>query len=341
MRRPEIIKRIAGTALFAVLLPTLAACGGNGGSDDELVVYSGRSEELVAPLIEKFEKASGKQVEVRYGNSAELAATLVEEGDNTPADVFFSQDAGALGALQKKGLLAPLPPAVLDEVQPRWRSAQGQWVGTSGRARIVAYDKRKVRESELPDTIAGFTDPRWKGKLGWAPTNASFQAFVTAMRRLQGDAAAERWLKGIVANHPQRYEDNEPLRDALANGEVEVGFVNHYYVAEAIAKEGPDYPVGVHFTKGGDPGSLVNVAGVAILKGSRDDEAAREFVDYLLSRPAQEFFARETKEYPLVAGVRPDPNLVPLAKIQSPRLDLSDLSDLEGTEKMIQRSGAL
>lgn len=333
------MNRIAGAALAAALLsPLLAACGG--GSDPKLVVYSGRSEELVAPLIEKFEEASGRKVDVRYGNSAELAATLVEEGDNTPADVFFSQDAGALGALQRKGLLAPLPQAVLAKVDPRWRSAQGQWVGTSGRARIVAYDKRRVRESELPDTIDGFTDPRWKGKLGWAPTNASFQAFVTAMRRLRGDAAAERWLKGIVANEPQRYEDNEPLRDAVAKGEVEVGFLNHYYVAQAVAKD-PDYPVGVHFTKGGDPGSLVNVAGVAILKRSKDDEGARALVEYLLSRPAQQFFADQTKEYPLADGVRPDRHLVPLARIQSPHLDLSDLDDLEGTEKLIQRSGAL
>ena len=265
----------------------------------------------------------------------------MEEGENTPADVFFSQDAGALGALQKKGLLAPLPQDVLAKVNPRWRSEQGKWVGISGRARVVAYDKRKVRESELPDTIEGFTDPRWKGRLGWAPTNASFQAFVTAMRRLKGDAAAERWLKGIVANDPQRYEDNEPLRDALAKGEVEVGFINHYYVAEAIAEEGPEYPVGVHFTRGGDPGSLVNVAGVAILEGAKDDEGAREFVEYLLSRPAQVYFARETKEYPLVAGVPADASLVPLARIQSPPIDLSDLSDLEGTEKLIQKSGAL
>ena len=336
------MKRNAGAALLDLLSLGVAACGSSsGGSDDKLVIYSGRSEDLVAPLIEKFEKQADRKVEVRYGNSAELAATLIEEGENTPADVFFSQDAGALGALQKRGLLAPLPQPVLDRVEARWRSREGQWVGTSGRARIVGYDKRKVRESELPDTIDGFTDPKWKGKLGWAPTNASFQSFVTAYRRLRGDAAAERWLKGIVANQPQRFEDNEPLRDALAKGEVEVGFINHYYVAEAIAEEGPDYPVGVHFTKGGDPGSLINVAGVAILKGSEGDAGAEDFVEYLLSKPAQEYFAQETKEYPLTAGVRPDPNLVPLAKIESPHIDLSDLSDLEGTEKMIQRAGAL
>lgn len=304
-------------------------------------MYSGRSEELVAPLIERFEKASGKTVEVRYGDTAELAATLLEEGDNTPADVFFSQDAGALGALQKAGRLAPLPQAVLGEVDARWRSPQGRWVGTSGRARIVAYDRRRLREGQLPDRIEDFTDPRWKGKIGWAPTNASFQAFVTAMRRLRGDAATERWLKGIVANDPQRFESNVAVRDAIAQGEIQVGFINHYYVAEAIAQEGRDYPVGVHFTRAGDPGSLVNVAGVGILKGSRDDAGAREFVEYVLSRPAQEFFARETKEYPLAAGVRPDHDLAPLASIQSPRIDLSDLDDLEGTEKLIQRSGAL
>jgi len=304
-------------------------------------VYSGRNEELIGPLVERFEQASGQEVDVRYGESAELAATLLEEGDGTPADVFFSQDAGALGALQKEGRLAPLPPAVLREVDARWRSPQGRWVGVSGRARVVAYDRRELREAELPDRIAGFTDPRWRGRIGWAPTNASFQSFVTALRRLEGDAAAERWLRGIVANGAQRYENNIAVRDAIARGEIEVGFINHYYVAEAIAEEGPGYPVGVHFTRRGDAGSLVNVAGVAILREAGDDPEARELVEYLLSRPAQEFFARETKEYPLAAGVRPDPALVGLARIESPRLDLSDLDDLEGTEKLIERSGAL
>ncbi len=255
--------------------------------------------------------------------------------------MFFSQDAGALGALQKEGLLAPLPPAVLRAVDARWRSPQGRWLGVSGRARVVAYDKRKVRARELPDRIDAFAGDRWRGKIGWAPTNASFQAFVTALRRLRGEAAAERWLRGIVANDPQRYENNIAVRDAIAKGEIEVGFINHYYVAEAIAEEGSGYPVGVHFTRGGDAGSLVNVAGVGILKEAARNAHARRFVEYLVSQPAQEYFARETKEYPLAAGVRPDPALVPLARIDSPRIDLSDLDDLQGTEKAIQSSGAL
>jgi iron(III) transport system substrate-binding protein len=214
-------------------------------------------------------------------------------------------------------------------------------VGVSGRARVVAYDKRKLRAGDLPDRIDAFTDPRWRGKIGWAPTNASFQAFVTAMRRLRGEAATERWLRGIVANDPQRYENNIAVRDAIAKGEIEVGFINHYFVAEAIAEEGPDYPVSVHFTRNGDPGSLVNVAGVGILKEAARNAEARRFVEYLLSRPGQQFFARETKEYPLAAGVRPDRALVPLARIDSPRIDLSDLDDVQGTEKAIESSGAL
>lgn len=278
---------------------------------------------------------------MRYGDSAELAATLLEEGSNTPADVFFSQDAGALGALAKEGRLAPLPAALLDQVDARWRSPTGRWVGTSGRARVVAYDRRQVGADELPDRIEGFTDPRWRGRIGWAPTNASFQSFVTALRRLEGERAAERWLRGIVDNRPQRYENNIAVRDAIARGEIDVGFINHYYVAQAIAEEGAGYPVRSHHTRAGDAGSLVNVAGAGILRGADHVAAAREFVAFLLSRPAQEFFARETKEYPLAAGVRADPALTPLARIRSPRIDLSDLDDLEGSEKAIERSGAL
>ena len=338
-------RRIPALTLVALAAATsllaLAACGGDDGSSDSITVYSGRSEDLIAPLIERYKEDTGADVEVRYGDTAELAGTIREEGPNSPADLFFSQDAGALGALEKDDLLTELPGDITDEVDPRFRSRDDRWVATSARARVVAYNRDQVQRSELPDSILGFTDERWNGRIGWAPTNGSFQAFVTALRELRGDDVAREWLEGIVANDPEVFDDNEPIRDAIAAGELDVGFINHYYVAQAQAEEGPDYPVEVHFPPGGDPGSLVNVAGVGILESSESKEEAERFIRFMLSREAQEYFARETKEYPLAAGVEADRRLVPLEDIQQPDIDLSNLDDLQGTLRMIEEAGAL
>jgi len=350
MTRRTPTSRFAVTLLLATL--SLAGIGlGACGDDDNpaevqsgsgtLTIYSGREEEIVGPLFERYEKESATKLQVRYGESPELSATILEEADNSPADVFFSQDAGALGVLEKADRLATLAPAITKQVDARFRSQAGRWVGTSGRARIVAYNKEKLRQSALPKSILDFTDRRWKGKIGWAPTNASFQSFVTALRKLKGDAAALAWLKGIVANEPQTYEKNSAVRDAIASGEIELGFINHYYVAQARAEEGDDYPVAIYNPPGGDPGSLINVAGVGILAGSSNTAAAEAFVRFLLSAKAQRFFAETTKEYPLAAGVEAERDLVPLDRIEAPDIDLSDLDDLQRTVELIEQSGAL
>src|SRR5688572_8611194 len=146
-----------------------------------LVVYSGRSEELVRPIIERFAEETGVDVRVQYAGTAELAATLLEEGSNTPADVFFAQDAGALGAVAREGMFATLPDDILELVEPRFRSPDGLWIGISGRARVVVYNRETVSEEDIPESILDFTDPQWEGRLGWAPTNASLQSIVTAL----------------------------------------------------------------------------------------------------------------------------------------------------------------
>ena len=222
-----------------------------------------------------------------------------------------------------------------------FRGLPGAWVGVSGRARIVAFDKNSLEESDLPSSVLGFTDDRWKAKLGWAPTNASFQSFVTALRKTEGEAAAEEWLREMKDNDAQVYENNVAIRDAVANGEIEVGLINHYYVAEAVAEEGDDYPVGVFEPPAGDPGALVNVAGAGVIRGSDNEDAAREFIEFLLSREAQEYFAEETKEYPLTAGVDAEAGLLPLGSIEQPDVDLSDLDDLEGTVDLLEKTEVL
>ena len=345
------LKKLALPILAAALVAALVSgcgsgsSGGSQGDGKSLTVYSGRDEEYIGPLVERYRKENpGVDLKVRYGDSAELASTLREEGDRTPAGLFLSQDAGALGALQQAGLLTALPSEILDRVPKRYRSTNGDWVGITGRVRVLAYDSRKLKSSDLPRSVFDLTAPEWKGKVGWAPTNASFQAFVTAMRLTAGEEKTRSWLEGMKANGAQAYEKNSIIRDAIADGEIEVGLINHYYVIEGIREgqvKGQDYPVQLHFFPGGDVGTLVNVSGAAIPKASSQQEAARSFIAFLLADPQQRYFARQVGEYPLVPGVRQDPSLPPLSSIEQPNVDLADLEDLQGTQRLLQETGVL
>lgn len=306
-----------------------------------LTVYSGRNEELVGPIIEQFQEETGIEVEVRYGDTAELAAQILEEGDGTPADVYFAQDAGALGAVAQEGLFMELDEDILQLVDERFRSDDDFWVGITGRARVVVYNSENVEESEIPDSILGFTDPAWEGRLGWAPTNGSFQAFVTALRVIEGEDVAREWLEGIQANNPRVFEGNTPIVEAVNAGEIDAGFVNHYYLLRLEAEAGEDLPGENYVYTNGDPGSLINVAGAGIIATSENVEAAQAFLRYMLSEEAQTYFATETFEYPLASGVETDEDLIPLSEIETPDIDLSNLEDLEGTLELLRDTGVL
>jgi iron(III) transport system substrate-binding protein len=345
------MRRISEAAATLLAVVALVGCGGEEGgnaametgeaSTGTLTVYSGREEELVAPLFEMFEQETGIDVEIRYGDSAELAATIAEEGENSPADVFFAQDPGSLGAVEGEGLLAELPEDTLDKVDERFRDPDGHWIGTSGRARVVVYNTEALAEDELPDSIWAFTEPEWKGKIGLPPTNASFQAFVTAMRLTEGDDRAREWLEGIKANDPKLYESNTPVVEAAAAGEIEVGFVNHYYLY-VVREEQPDAPIANHYLGGDDPGALVSVAGAAVLEGSDQPEAAQRFIDFLLSEEGQRFYAEEAEEaeYPLIEGVEPRQGLPSLDDLHGPNLQLDELGpELEKTLEMLNEVG--
>lgn len=338
--------RLAGALFLLALALALPACGSSGepGSSDEpetegITLYSGRIPPLIGPAIDDFEARVDRDVRVRFGDSGALASTLLEEGDNSPADVFFTQDAGSIGAVDDAGLLEPLPAEILKRVPARFQAADGDWVGVSARSRIIAYGEG-VERSELPDSPLDLVGPEWRGRVGWAPTNASLQGYITALRLVEGEDVAREWLEGMVANDVQVYDSNVPVRDAIASGEIDVGLINHYYVAEAIEQEGPDYPVKSFFPPD-DLGSLVNTTAVGVLASSDRKREAQEFIRYLLSREGQTYFAESSKEYPLVAGVDPDPSLPPLNRIPAPDVDLANLDDVQGTIALMQETGAL
>jgi len=324
--------------VFATL--TLAGCGG-GGDSDTLVVYSGREEELVAPLFERFEAETGIAVEVRYADSAELAATIAEEGENSPADVFFAQDPGSLGAVEEQ--LSTLPSTVLERVDERFRDSGGRWVGTSGRARVVVYNTDELSAAEVPDSVFELTDPKWKGKVGLPPTNASFQAFVTAMRLDVGEERTKQWLEGLKANDPKFYEKNTPTVEAVASGEIQLGLVNHYYLY-LVKHDQPDAPIANKYLPGDDPGALVSVAGAGVLESSDDRSAAERFVEFLLADEQQRFYTEEAEEaeIPLVEGITPKAGVPTLDDLTDagPEVDLSSFgAELERTLELLNETG--
>jgi iron(III) transport system substrate-binding protein len=306
-----------------------------------LTIYSGREERLVKPLFDRFTKETGIALNVRYGSSAEMAATILEEGRNSRADVFFAQEAGLLGFVAREGLLKVLPQATLNRVPARFRAPGSRWVGTSGRARVIAYNRNELTRTAVPKSIWELTKPHWKGKIGLPPTNASFQAFVAVMRIKHGEDRTRDWLLGLKANDVRFYGNNTQVVQAVGRGEVQLGLVNHYYLHN-IRVQTPEIPVENAFLGKGDPGALVNCAGVGIVSSTRKSAAAQRFVDFLLSPWAQRFIARGpgAAEYPLIRGVRPRPGLPQLGSIQGPQINLGRLGrDLPPAVRLLNEVG--
>jgi iron(III) transport system substrate-binding protein len=232
-----------------------------------------------------------------------------------------------------------MPEAVLSRVRPAFRDPEGRWVGTSGRVRVVAYNTDELSEDELPDSIWDYADPEWRGRIGLAPTNASFQAMVTAMRLAEGEERTREWLEGIGANGPEFYENNVQAIEAVAAGEVDVAFVNHYYL-HGLLTESPNAPVANHYMANGDAGSLVNVAGAGVLASTERAAEAEQLVEYLLGDEGQRYFATETDEYPLVAGIESDAELPPLESLHGPDIPLGEFGvELERTLELLSDTG--
>ena len=358
---------IAMASLAALGLFTLAACGGSETSENtqpastdlpsetsmvapaasdpcetasgSLTVYSGRSEKLVADLYTQFTNDTGIDIEVRYGDSGELAGQILTEGNATPADVFFSQDAGALGAVSAADLFVELEESVLNRVATKYRSELNTWVGTSGRARVVIFNPTLV--ATPPTSIDDLVDPQWSGKIGFAPTNASWQSFVTALRVVRGEDEARTWLEAFAANNPVAYEKNGAVRDAVNAGEVALGLVNHYYLYEKIAAEGAENVVAQNQYLPGDIGGLVNVAGIGVLKNSDNSAGSQCFASYLVSDIAQKYFVEKSFEYALVEGIAPFDGLPTLEELDPPSIDLSDLNSIAETQELLNDVGLL
>ena len=331
------MKKFFAAALAAVSVVGLAGCAPSD-SDGDFVVYVGRSETLVQPLIDQYVAESGIEVQVRYAGSAELAAQILEEGDNSPADVFFAQDAGALGAVSKAGFLRELDADLLNLIAPEYRAADGTWTGVSGRVRVFNYNTDQVSRAELPSSVLDLAGPEWRGRIGIAPTNSSFQAFVTALAKVEGEDVASQWLAAMKENGVI-YEKNSAIVEAVESGQVDAGLINHYYWyarGNEVGFENLNSEIAAFESQ--DVGNLRNVAGVGVLS---EDPRAKDFVEFLLSETAQQYFVSETSEYPLIDGVELPAGVTPLDEIPAPEFDLNDLEALEETLQLIRAAGLI
>jgi len=333
------VRRGLVVVLAAAIVATTATAGCSKTDDDRLYIRSGRTKNLIGPLLEDFAKDTGIKIDVRYGDSADLALLTNEEGDKTKTDVFISQSPGAVGFLDSKGLLGELPDKVTGLVPDGDAAEDGTWVGLSGRVRTLVYNTELVDPADLPKSVLELADPQYAGKVAVAPTNGSFMDFVTVLRQHVGEEEAASFLKALADGGAPTYENNTAIVEAVGRGEVPLGLVNHYYAFVAKDQD-PDLPVENHFFPEGDYGSTLLVTAASIIKDTNKSEEAERFVDYLLSEHAQQYFAEQTFEYPLAAGAEPNPVLPKLDTLTVTRVDLGELgSGLEKTADLIEKSG--
>jgi iron(III) transport system substrate-binding protein len=328
-----LARPLIGLLLVAALL---SSCGG---TEQSITVYSGRTENLIGPLLEEFTAETGIEVALKYGGSDELALLITEEGDRSPADVFISQSPGAIGFLAEAGRLASLDPGVLGLVSPDFRNADGRWIGLSGRVRVLVYNTETVSADLLPASVFDLTDPAFAGQVGVAPANGSFQDFVTAMRELHGDEATLAWLEGLEANRARTYANNTAIVQAVGRGEVSFGLVNHYYNLRVLAEDPGASSANYYFPEG-DTGSLLIVTAAGVLDTSDHPDVASKLIEFMLGDSAQAFYSRETLEYPLASGVDASGELPELATLNVATYDFDRLGGgLGRTKELIDESG--
>lgn len=330
-------RSLVASCLALVLL--LTGCAGSSKEEASLTIYSGRSESFISPFLTAFAKESGVKLDIRYADSSSLAAQILEEGENSPADLFLSQDAGALGAVSRAGLLSQLSESVLGKVPASYRSMNGDWVGITGRVRVLAYSPKRV--SELPGGIDDLTSPTWRGRIGVAPASSYFQSFLTALIAIRGEAGAERWLAALKANDPKYYDKDGQIIEGIDAGEVDLGLVNHYYVWEVSEELGRAIDVKIELFQAGDAGNLINVSGAGILRSSPKSELATKLIEFLLSEESQRSFVTDVHEYSLLLPELGPPDLPALAAIPGPKVNLSQLADVKKAQELLFRLGLI
>jgi iron(III) transport system substrate-binding protein len=333
--------RITALLALAIAPIALAACGSSSGGN-AITLYSGQHEQTTAKLVAAFERRTGIKVNVRSGDEAELGNQIAQEGSASPADVFYTENTPVLESLRERGLLGRVDSATLAAVPASYDSSQGYWVGVSARVSALVYNTSQLSAGDLPESILELAEPRWKGKVGFAPSETDFQPLVTAVARTYGTAAAERWLKGLAANAKQ-YPDNETAVSQVNNGDSQLAPINHYYWYRLRAELGASGThSALHYFRSGDAGELLDVSGAAVLASSAHKAQAERFLAFLVSAEGQRVLAgSDSYEYPLHRGVSPPAGLTPLSSIHPAPLTPAQLGDGSTALSIEQKLGLL
>ena len=334
-------KKLLFVLSLGLIASVLSGCGSNQDQAQdvsEITIYSGRSEEYFTPFTE-WEEKTGIKVNIRYGDSAELAAQILEEGANSPADLFLSQDAGSLGAVSQAALFATLPENIGTDIRSKFIAADRSWIGVTGRARVFAYNPAKI--STLPQSVTNLTDAKYRNQVGIAPSNASFQAFISGLINAKGEAAAQKWLNDMKANGVKIYPKNSAIVEAIDKGEISIGLVNHYYVWEVTESLGREINAKIGFFAPGDIGNMVNVSGIGVLASSAKQSAAQDFINFLTTAAVQKEFVAQSFEYSLLPNAVPPVGLLTLEAIGAPAVDLAALKDVQRTQDLLIKVGLL
>jgi iron(III) transport system substrate-binding protein len=326
--------RITAVLSTLVLIGGATACSSSTESD-ELLIYNAQHESLTKEWIEAFTKETGIKVTYRQGGDTELGNQLITEGSSSPADVFLTENSPAMAAVENAGLFADVDAATIAQVPEQFRPATGKWTGVAARTTVFAYNKSKLTEAQLPKSIMDLQRPEWKGRWGAPPVKADFQAIVAATLQLTGEAATAQWLAGMKTN-AEIFQDNIATLRAVNAGQVEGGVIYHYYYFrdQASTKE-ISGNTSLFYFKHQDPGAFVSISGGGVLASSKKKDKAQQFLKFITGKTGQEVLEKGTSfEYPVASGVPANKVLVPLADLQAPNVNPSDLNATKVTDLM-------
>ncbi len=328
------MKRTALLLSAALMTTPLTACGIGG---PEIVVYNAQHEQLLEELAPKFEDETGIDVELRNGKDLELASQLIAEGEESPADVFLTENSPAMSAVERAGLLAPLPASVTDPIPPQYRPASGLWTGFVARSTVLVYNTDLVDPAELPASLLDLASPEWEGRISFSPTGADFQAIVAAVLQLEGEEATRAWLEGIKANGTV-YDGNNVVLESVNAGESEVGIIYHYYWYRDQEESGEVSDNSeLYFFGNQDPGAFVSVSGAGMLASSEKKADAQKFLEFLTDELGQQGLADSyALEYPLNPAVSLEPPVKPFADLQPPPVDVTSLDSEKVVDLMTE-----
>jgi iron(III) transport system substrate-binding protein len=321
-----IRRRPVKLGALVLSLCVTAGCSGSG-ADDSLVVYNAQHEELIDAVARAFTKKTGTEVELRNGSDLELANQLAAEGGSSPADVFLTENSPAMTLVDSKGLFAKLNQKTLEQVPAQYRPDDGEWTGFAGRSTVLVHNTDQVTKAELPTSLLDLAKPEWKGRVSFSPTGADFQAIVSAVLASQGESRTRAWLEGLKANGTV-YDGNNVVLGSVNAGESDAGIIYHYYWYRDQEESGENSDnTRLHFFGNQDPGGFVSVSGAGVLKSSDRSASAQRFVQYLSSAEGQRVIADSyALEYTLNPEVDLGRGVKPLAELQPPDVDLSDLN---------------